>query len=115
MSDRAGAFRHRVDVLTKTIAKDAIGAGKETWTTAFRLWAKVEHDFRPVDQYAGVSSTQARSDATWFIVRYPGANRMPTEEMRLHHEGTTYQITTVRAAQQESSRVVEMLCKRVAP
>ena len=113
MPDRAGHFRHRIDVLTRTVTKDAIGAGQETWTTSYRLWARVAHEFRPVDQFARPSAAPVHQDATWFIVRHQGADKVPTETMRLRHEGQIYAIITVRAEQQESTRTIHILGKKV--
>ena len=90
---RAGDYRHRVSIITRTSTTDSIGAHTETWAEAFRLWCGIEFEYRPTDHFVEVANAAYAETRVWFRTR--ATDRLAMTH-RLRHDGKDYEILSIQ-------------------
>lgn len=86
---RAGRLNQRVTILQRTLAQDEYGAKTPEWSELTTVWATLTN-ITGSEQWANEQVLNASSIA--FRIRYQAGL---SKDMRLVHNGITYQITTI--------------------
>ena len=86
---RAGRLNQRITILERTLVQDEYGAKTPEWSELTTVWATLTN-ITGNELWANEQVLNSSSIA--FRIRYQAGI---TKEMRLLHNGTTYQITTI--------------------